>query len=384
MVKASEIAALALPAQPFDKIEELRAAWAQLAPKVNLVSPVASVDSILPMHKVSIRAVVIDSEVDTKGNGPECYRGKFCSENERALGKVALEKIQAAAGVNPVYRLRLDDRSDPYYCEIEVKLEVQDFDGTMRTAVKARAVDLRDGSPDATSLLNIPGTGKTVLAQARAKIQELADTKAGLRSLRSLLTLKQKYTVEELKRPFVVPKLVPALDQNDPDQKKALIDMATGRDRLLYGRRPGEERELRDATPALPPAGAPARESRFQPAPPPPVGAVRSDDEDDDAEDQLDLLDVADPPAVADPVLLCGCPCDCQAEVDADLAQATKDKYGSIRCRYCAPTKSFDFGRHKDLRGGLLGLPKHPKLTVDELKKQLDALAAKSSPAGRR
>ncbi len=376
MVKASEVALALMPSAPLARIEDLRALWAQMAGKANLVSPVASVDAILPMHRVSVRAVVIDHHVDGEGNGPECYKGKFCVSNERALGKVALDKIQAAAGVQTIYRQRLDDRSAPYYCEIEVQLGMQDFDGTTRVVTKARAVDLRDGAPDAQTMLGWKN-GKVALAQARGKIQELCETKAGFRALRTLLSIKQKYSIDELSKPFVVPKLVPALDPSDPDQKAALIRMAEGGNRALFGPPAGEMRQLRDVTPPPTiPAPGPGK-------PPPPVGSVPpADEEEDDGGEQasFDLPDFTppEPPKKEEPALiLCLCPCGDQTEISADVARITTEKVGAPRCKACYPNKDFDFGRHQDLpRGGLLNLPKHPDLTAEKVRAANERAAA--------
>lgn len=367
MVKASEVALALMPSAPLSRIEDLRALWAQMAGKANLVSPVASVDAILSMHRVSVRAVVIDHHVDGKGNGPECYKGKFCGANERALGKVALDKIQAAAGVQTIYRLRLDDRSAPYYCEIEVQLGMQDFDGTTRVVTRARAVDLRDGSPDAMTMLGWEN-GKVALAQARGKILELCETKAGLRALRTLLSIKQKYTVEELSKPFVVPKLVPALDPSDPDQKAALIRMAEGGNRALFGPPAGEARQLREVNqPAVIPAPGPGK-------PPPPVGRVPAadDNEEDDAGDDQASFDLPDftPPKKNEPALIfCLCPCGDSTEISEDVARITTENVGAPRCKDCYPNRGFNYEKHENLpRGGLLNLPKHPDLTADRVK----------------
>lgn len=364
-----------LPSEPLARLEDLRSAWDQLAKRANIVSPVASVDSILPMHKISLRAVTIDSTVESQyGIGAEVYKGKFCKlPNERALGKIALEKIMAAAGVQVLDSHRTDDHSNPHYCEWSVTLAIRDFDGQWRQATKSRAVDLRNGSPEAVAMT------ANQLPAARGHIAANAETKAQLRALRTLLSLKQKYTTEELARPFIIPKLVAALDASDPDQKRALIEMAVQGDRALYGGGPGarETREIEapkagNPPPPLPPAPAAA-------AAPPPVGSVPpSDDDEEDDSEEFDLFEPSEPTKDAVPVFQCGCPCGHMLEVSEEVANATRERFDSIRCRVCAPGKGFDFTLHKDLAGGRLGLKKHPNLTVDELKKQLDAAAAKA------
>src|SRR3990172_9400575 len=98
-----------LPSRPLQKIEDLADALEGLRERANLVCPVASVDHIMAMHQVSLRAVMLDPEHD-------CYSDpRFCKPNERAPGKTALAKVMAAAGAQVLKRDRLDDPSDPNY-----------------------------------------------------------------------------------------------------------------------------------------------------------------------------------------------------------------------------------------------------------------------------
>lgn len=383
MATASASTALAridgLPSAPLARTEDLAKTWEQLRGKANLISPVASVDAIPALHGISLRAVVIDSNTDQYGNGAEVYRdSRFCGLDEVALGGVALQKIAAAAGVQIVSTVRMDDRSEPYYCAMELTLGIRDFDGTWRQVTKSKEIDLREGAPEAMKPEkdnNNRKTGKLValdpsaLADKRRHIQSLAETKAFYRGLRTLLNLKQKYSKRELERPFVVPKLVPALDPSDPDQKKALIEMAIGTNQRLYAPRPSEARELKDVTPApaLPPAGTPPPPRN--PVPPPPVGATRDDDEEVNEADLGDDDVSFDTPA-ADPIV-CSCPCGHQVEVTAEQADLTREKLGTVRCRPCYPGMPFDFGAHRDVRGELQ-IPGKPGLTVEQLRQAVD------------
>ena len=136
---------------PLTGIKELNEAFTALEGQANLVSPISSVDSIPALHAISLRGVRIDPKVDDKGNGPEVYLSRqFCKPDERALGGVALHKIMAAAGVEIVQQKRLDDRSEPFYCAMEVTLRIRDLDGIYRKVTKAKEVDLRDGAAEAS------------------------------------------------------------------------------------------------------------------------------------------------------------------------------------------------------------------------------------------
>jgi hypothetical protein len=352
-----------LPAEPLTQVTALHTAFERLRiSKVNLVTPVSSMDSIPPMCGVSFRAVMVDSTVNAKGIGSEVYKGGFCSADERALGKVALEKIMAAAGVQILGKLRLDDRSDPYYCEMEFTLGVRDLDGTWRQATKSKAVDLRDGSAGCQKLITNPA----VLREARTHILSNAETKAELRALRTLLHLKQTYTVEELRNPFVVPKLIPNLDPRDPDQKAALIDMALGRERQLYGHRPEPVRALPESAP---PPVQPSEAAARPPAPPPPVGAPTAVDE-DDVDDFPMPIPAAPPVPEAPAIVVCSCPCSCQAALTDDVARKTTERIGVPRCSDCYPAgRVFNVDKHRDLPGTLpLDIPKFPTMTIAEIR----------------
>jgi hypothetical protein len=379
-----------LPKTPIAKIEDLGKTFLALKEHVNLVCPLASVDTILPMHQVSLRAVYINPEVNKKGVGPECYRGGgWCDEDEVALGKVALDKLEAAAGVKRIGGGRSDDRSEPYFCEFNVILEITDFDGTTRSAVGTKALDLRDGMPETLKAEWVSGnrTGRMVamdpstLAAKRTHMLALCETKARLRALRELLGLQQKYTLEDLARPFVIPKLVPHLDVNDPETKTALIDHALGNTRSLYGK----------ASPIIDAPQLPAEVM-------PPSKRVEGERIDDDSEtqdnqrpaqaqpestiqaDADELAGFGDPPPPEpEQIVVCGCTCAHQAQISQKVYDWTKERLGgSARCEKCYPWNAngtistrFDFSLHELDQD--LGIQTHKGLTPRKLQQSQKA-----------
>jgi len=378
-----------LPKTPLDKIEALNELFLTLHEKVNFLCPLATVDNILPMHQVSLRAVFINPEVNSKGVGPECYRGRaFCEDDEVALGKVALDKLEAAAGVRRIGGGRTDDRSEQHFCEFNVILEITDFDGTKRTAVGTRALDLRDGAPDATKTDYInnqkvlrPLSVADLLAK-RQNMLALCETKARLRALRELLGLQQKYTVKDLEKPFVIPKLVPHLDPNDPETKSALIATALGQTPQLYGK-PAEVL----GTGQLPPEQMPP----IKPVDGDQVTDQTSSDDSNDATQgsnpnqaaQTETAEAEDdlagfrPPSTA-PEAVCACPCGHQKEVTKEREAATVKAVGSSRCPECFPGRYFNLAQHKDLT--TLDLKGYPGgLTPKEAAKMAKTDAAKGS-----
>lgn len=357
---------------PLREIEDLRRRWKELEGEANLVSPVATIDTIPALHGISLRGVMIDPETNKFGQGQEVYRdARFCEQDEVALGGVALQKISAAAGVQILKRERMDDRGDPYYCEIEITIGIRDFDGVWRQVTKAKELNLRDGAPEAMKpeKKQKPGdkyatkTGRMVpldpsaLADRRRHIQSLCETKALYRGIRTILQLKQKYKKSELAKPFVVPKLVPMLDPRDPDQKQALIGMALGREASLYGNLGEGEppRMLKDVTPEPSPATVQIQNE----APSETVPAEVSEQEARDGD--FETLEFGPPP----PSAVCDCPCGDQSELTEEVAQITTERCGAPRCRDCYPGRGFDVKRHEGLAD--LRLPKYPGLTVEQI-----------------
>lgn len=357
LVKIEDVAS-----RPLVNVEDLRRTFEALKGQANILSPISAINHVKPLHQISIRLVTIDPQA-------ECYQDKrFCGEGEYAIGGVGLQKLIAAAGAQVIYKKRLDDRSDPLYCEMEMCLAVQDFDGTWRQIVQSKALDLREGSEDAKSMKPME------LANQRRNIVSMTETKALYRCVRKLFAVRQKYSKAELARPWIVPKLVPHLDLNDPEQKTAAIKDALSTSRALYGPPPDETRELKDATPrpalATGPTSAPDQEQRREPAHEMPAADEPGD---------FDMIDLASTPVAPK---LCGCPCGHQVEVTEEVARLTTDQVGGIRCAACAPGRGFDFPRHKELR--TLNYPKYPNVTADDVQRKLDEQAKAKAGAAKR
>jgi len=371
--------ARALPAAPLETVQQLTETFRRLEEHANIVTPVSHVDYIPPMHRISLRSVMIDPEVDQYGAGAEVYRDpRFCKDNERAPGKIMLTKLMAAAGVQIIDQRRLDDRSDPNYCEMEVVLGVRDYDGTPRQVIQSKVMDLRAGAPETMKPEKVNGqkTGRlvayedTALADKRRHIQSHAETKAIERGLRMILNLRQKYTLDELAKPFVVPKLIPALDPNDPDQKAALIGIASGSEAQLWGPRNHRAESTRSALRSaidrempdhrqLPEATAPA----LSPA-------------DELGDDGLEFDETA-PPVEAPYVPTCGCPCGHAEEISHEVEKLTVERLGSPRCGSCFPGRLFQLEPHKHLT--TLGLKKYPAMTPAMAEEQRKKSTAKGA-----
>ena len=177
----------------------------------------------------SVSIVTIDVTKDADG--------KFASGDVYALPggkvsptKVALNRLSAAAGVSILALERVDDRSRAHVYGYRARVRIIDPDGIPREGMGTKEIDLSDGGKDYTEIVTKAEKpdkyGKTrdpdsQILEARKFGAEICETKALNRALRQILALKSGYTIDELRRPFVVPRLI--LDTTDPQAKQAVI-----------------------------------------------------------------------------------------------------------------------------------------------------------------
>ncbi len=84
----------------------------------------------------------------------------------------------------------------------------------------------------------IPEMVRREILQIREHQLSLAETKAQLRVVRAILSLKQVYTAAELSRPFVIPRLLVRPDLTDPAQLEAARAWGHRATSELYGELP--------------------------------------------------------------------------------------------------------------------------------------------------
>lgn len=201
----------------------------------NVVAPQTAVGTLPEGCDVAIVAVVVDPETEsyaiTGGGGT------------RGLSKVALDKIDAAAGISWDANLsgRLDDGRHPHYCHFRKVGHIRNFDGSVRTIANEKVMDLRDGSAQVDEILSkakTPDAGWAQVRQTRVHILSHAETKARLRAVRSI-GLRSSYSPDALRKPFVIAKLVWTGKTQDPELRRAFAlkqqDAMLGANAALYG-----------------------------------------------------------------------------------------------------------------------------------------------------
>jgi hypothetical protein len=247
-----------------------RLRWAM--DNMHLVAPATSCGSLPLGCEVALSGFMIDTE-DKHGEIYAVGGGKF------GLSRVALDKIGTALGISwdPKLSGRQDDGSDPNYCAWTAVGHYRHFDGSVQTVIGSKEMDLRKGSPQLQALqAKIREPGKTAdgqIREMRLHIVAHAESKARLRAIANM-GVKRSYTMEELKKPFVIAKLMFTGRTDNPELQKVfankIADSFLGGRAAAYGGGDGEH--------AL--GAAPAHAALPGRAPPPPVGSVGADEDD--------------------------------------------------------------------------------------------------------
>lgn len=248
----------------------------------NLVAPATACGRLPEGFEVVISCVRVNPDAEIGGPG-EVYATSVGKNAKYGLSKSVLDQIASALGVtwDAGRSGRLDDGRDPRYCHWRTVGHVQNFDGTWRTILGEKEMDLRDGSPQVQAIIErveannkknpnwAPKSPDGQIREMRLHIMGHAETKARLRAIRSM-GIKTSYTPDELRKPFAVARLMATGHSNDPTLRRefARMQFAAGLDATtrLFGA----------PTPALPQqTHVPTLHA------PPPLGAVGYDPDDD-------------------------------------------------------------------------------------------------------
>jgi len=246
----------------YGDISHLEPAMKRAQTHANLIAPIVALDHIPMFHEVSLRVVSIDPTSET-----------FEVEGGRSLGKTALAKLSQAARISWDSQKsgRRDDGSDPHYCEFKAVGYWPDFSGTNVLEISGtKQLDLRSGSP---MVAKLGGEKAKQVREMRAFILEHCESKARNRAIRQALAIKNKYTVEELKRPFVVPALIETGRCDDPELKRLYYE------KKLEGKGLATKALFQGSDPMLRPGDMDVIDAKVTPVDPPPVGTEYVDEE---------------------------------------------------------------------------------------------------------
>ncbi len=121
----------------FKSAERLAQAISSLEKVHNLIVPGGAISAEMPLlHAAGMSFVFVDPEKETY---------PIVGKSERGMGKTALDRIAAAAGVhwNPHLCGRVDDSSSPHVVEYQAAGTFLQLDGTESMIHASKRIDLR-------------------------------------------------------------------------------------------------------------------------------------------------------------------------------------------------------------------------------------------------
>ena len=224
--------------------------------KYNLLVPMQTVAEIAEIHKPVMNAVQIstdlnDGEIYEQERAKAAWKDCPATPAKYALTKKGLNKLMRAAGIKilgtrPIIPTTCQKCAEmnrsigrPVNCgscgnkdvKYEARISVPQLTGENIEFVAHKEIiveDVTDGMTD---------------AQRREFLKfrsEMCETKAINRALRAAMHIKSTYTMDELKKPFVVAYLVPNLD-NEAVKEEAVRHFFTS-SQELYGSRSADQR----------------------------------------------------------------------------------------------------------------------------------------------
>lgn len=201
--------------------------------KAHVLCPAVSFSGLPAQHALVASKIKLNPDPA----GGDVYQDNiFIKGREVAIAKIGLSKIAQCAGIS-VDTKRMDDRSVPFLWEIKATATWIGFDGTPQSCNGTVEYDLRDGSP------RLKGFTANQIEQARKHGLAGAETRAINRAIRQF-GIKQKYTQEELAKPFVVVRVTFQPDMSDPVQRAVVTQQRLAGTSAMYAQ-------------ALPPAAPP-------------------------------------------------------------------------------------------------------------------------------
>jgi len=246
-----------------------------------VLSPAIQISQLAEGYGANLSVIPIDTTVNQEGAGSDTYfNSKIMKPGERALSKIGLLRIAQALGImwSPDHCRRLDDGRTRNLWRWGYYGIYRTHDGSMAPVMGSAELDLREGSDE------IKGWTDGQVKAQRSKGNEICETKAMLRAIRSI-GIRQKYSVDELKKPFLAVRFTFTPDMSDPEIKKLVTEQAMRGSTMLFGSTPppalaapdfsaGDDDDPTDPTPEPAKTSTPAPDPFAAPEPALPAGAT--------------------------------------------------------------------------------------------------------------
>ena len=229
------------------------------AERYNLLVPMQTVAEIADIHKPVMNAVQIstnlaDKEIYEQEKAKSAWKDRPATPAGYALTKKGLNKLMRAAGIKilgtrPIIPSTCQKCAEvnrsigrPVNCgacgnkdvKFEARISVPQLTGESIEIVAHKEIivqDVTDGMSDAQ---------RKEFLKFRS---EMCETKAINRALRAAMHIKSTYTIEELRKPFVVAYLVPNLN-NEAVKAEAIRHMFTSAQELYGGHTPDARKAI--------------------------------------------------------------------------------------------------------------------------------------------
>lgn len=201
----------------------------------HVLSPAVNFSGLPPSYGMVAALVQINPNPDAG----DVYRDSlFCDEGEVAIAKLGLSKIAQAAGMS-IKTERVDPMPrERYYWEVRATVRYIGLDGTPQELDATSEYDLRDGSP------RIEKMRKAAAKKSRSADAQIEGARThGLRGCEARAInaairqfgIRQKYTVQELQKPFVAVRVMYQPDMSDPETRRQVTERALQGTTALYG-----------------------------------------------------------------------------------------------------------------------------------------------------
>lgn len=200
----------------------------------HVLTPAVTFSGLPPQHGMVAALVQINPNPDAG----DVYQDRlFCKDGEVAIAKLGLSKIAQAAGMT-IKTERTDPRAFPNYWEVRATARFIGLDGTPQEVDATCEYDLRDGSPRVQKMHeDAKRNGRTAdkqLMGARQNGLRACEARAINAAIRQF-GIKQKYTIDELRKPFVTLRVTYQPDMSDPEVRRLVTARSLEGTAALYG-----------------------------------------------------------------------------------------------------------------------------------------------------
>lgn len=241
--------------------------------KANILGPSTNIGELSEFHKVVIDSVLLS--INPKDGDIYKYKDGFKDkETQYIISGQGLQKLAVCAGISwlpnetrataqsqnyVAYRAvgsirKADGASTAFLGEYDIDMGVVESEIQEHFTEKRKKWDKLDWFKK----LGAEGQNDYIETQIRKEIRykqkhktTIAASGAKNRVIRALLSLRKTYTIAELKKPFIIPRIILAPNYKDPDVKRMMLAAAINAQTSVFGASPS--RIIEDPLVDIPP-----------------------------------------------------------------------------------------------------------------------------------